>query len=111
MCAFEDNFWRHASLEGLDPAACAKAPAVASVEARKSVLGVWGAQIVSLLGGELEERVRDNGADNVKAVILGVLVAAPGPRETGERISAARFEVGAQNVSSHRGESAGIGPE
>ena len=89
MSALEDDLWWHAGLEGLDPSACAQTPAVAGIEARKSILGAWGAEIVPLFGREFEERGRDYGAHDVEPTVLRVHLATPGAREARRRVGTA----------------------
>jgi len=77
---------RNPGVVSVDPPADAQTPAVTGLEPGESKLGSRGAEIVAFFFGELEERVRDYGTEQVNADIVRMGFAAAGPRVSGERI-------------------------
>jgi hypothetical protein len=101
MSSFEHDLWRNSGFECVHPTRRAEAPSIACLESVESVLGVGSTEIVALVGGEFQERVCDHDAHDVEAAILGVLITTSGARETGERIGAAGFQIGTENIACH----------
>ena len=86
-------------LVGLQPADGDDAPPVAGLQAREAVLGPRRGQVVAEVLLHLQEVGRDDGADGVRAQVLGAGAAVPVPVEAGQRLGAARLQWAAQHVA------------
>src|SRR5690606_37941753 len=96
--AFQDHARRHAVLVRLEPTGGAKAPAVARLQARETVLGHRRREVVAAEARELEELPRDPDADRMRAEILVARVAAAVAEEAGTGTLAAGLERLAEDV-------------
>jgi hypothetical protein len=72
---FEDDGARGSSLLNLEPASGTDAPAIAGLQASKTVLRHGRAQVVAESLRRREERSIDDAADGVDAVVVGVGLA------------------------------------
>src|SRR6267154_2705355 len=97
----EMNRRRRARFERLLPARGAQTPAVAGLQTVEAVLGMGRAEVVALLEGESEELLRHPGAHEVHAGVGAVRAAAAVAHESGQRIEAARLQLGPENVARH----------
>lgn len=83
---------------GTQPVGCSDTPAIAGLESGKSVLRVWGREVVSdscLVRKELSGHDR---TDRMASQVAGCSVAAAITKPAGERIGAALFEWAAEDV-------------
>jgi len=92
------------SLSGLPcllPARGAEAPAITGFEPRESELRPGRREVVPTRPAELQELRGHDGANGVDPQIFGTGFAAPVPEEPGERVVAARFQIGAEDIGGH----------
>src|SRR5512134_2894838 len=77
VCGCKRDGWRDTDGECLHPSGRANAPSIAGLEAREAELRSWRRQVVAVGLREDEERLRDLGADCVRADVLGSCRAVP----------------------------------
>lgn len=99
---FEEEGRGEAGVEGFFPSGGAEAPAVAGFESGETVFGGGGGEVVAAGLAEGEEFFGDLGAYGVAAGVCGTGGAGAVAEEAGERVEAAGFEFGAENVFGHR---------
>ena len=103
MCRIEDGWRSDSSFVGLFPSRRAQAPTVAGYEARKPVLGVWRAEVVSAVFGERQKRFGHLCTHDVNTAVLGPGVARAVPGPPRHRVGGTARERSATHVESVSG--------
>lgn len=102
MRALQDDSGCNASMQGLCPAAGAQAPAVSSLKPRKAMLRSRSHQVITALQRVHQEFLRHAGADDVRAVVMLIGIAAAIAVVAGQWVVRARQEGCAEHVFSSR---------
>jgi hypothetical protein len=76
VCRFKYDGGSHAGFEGLAPPKGAKTPSVAWLEPRESMLRLRGREVIAACGRKRQKLRSDPHADNVRALIRDIGVAA-----------------------------------
>ena len=71
------------------------------MQAGETELGVWGAQVVAVFPGELEELGGHDRTHGVHAHVAAIGLAASVAGVAGEGIGAAGLELGPENILRH----------
>lgn len=69
MRGLQNDIWRCASLEGFLPASRAQAPLVSRFQARKAILGAWGAEVISTAFGKCQKCLADPNTHDMHSMV------------------------------------------
>ena len=98
MRGFQDHGRCHSCLQRFAPTHGAQTPAVPRIQPGKTVLGNRRDQVVARSLRKFQEFCCDPDADQVRAVVAGVGIAAAIAKVTGQRVVRARHKRGAENI-------------
>jgi hypothetical protein len=96
--AFQYHGRCHTSRKGLFPPQGAQAPFIAMLQSFESVLRPWCHQIVALLESEIQEILRDAGANDMASMVLMVCLAAAISEKTCKRVIGTGHQFSTQHI-------------
>jgi hypothetical protein len=100
----EINRAGNAVVEGFFPTGHANAPSVARLKPGKFPFRMRCDQVVSLQHGKIEERASYLRTHRVESNVAGASFAKAIAIESGERITAATLQLGAEDICGHEGQ-------
>ena len=101
MRRFKINWWCDAVFQSIFPSRHANAPLVAGFQSRKTPFWVRCYQIVAIEHRKIEKFARRLNTNGVQAHIFRTGSTIAVPVKAGDRIAAAAFQLGPENIGRH----------